>query len=126
VSDTYIPGTCNLGKAEVRSRQFVALVGLIMSVTTLIGLIAAGASATARWSIFAPLMVFSVGFLQSRKKFCLAFGLMGTFNLGKLGEMSRVADPAHRKADRAMALKLLFQAAVLAFAISLVVFVIPF
>ncbi|MBU6352872.1 MAG: hypothetical protein KJS67_02405 [Actinomycetales bacterium] len=125
MSETYIPGACNLGKAEVRSRQFVALVGLVMSVTALVGLISNDASSAARWSIFAPLMIFSVGFLQSRKKFCLAYGFMGTFNLGKLGEMARVADPAFRKADRAMALKLLFQAAALAFLISALVVVLP-
>lgn len=125
MSETYIPGTCNLGKAEVRSRQFVALVGLIMSATTLIGLIGTNASRGARFSIFIPLMIFSVGFLQSRKKFCLAFGLMGTFNLGKLGEMSRVTDPAFRKADRLMALKLLAQAAALALVLTIIVVLLP-
>ena len=92
MSESYIPGTCNLGKAEVRSRQFVALVGLIMSITTFIGLISVSASRSARWTIFAPLMVFAVGFIQSRKKFCLAFGFMGTFNLGKLGQIGRAHD----------------------------------
>ena len=125
MSESYIPGTCNLGKAEVRSRQFVALVGLIMSITTFIGLIGVSASRSARWTIFAPLMVFAVGFIQSRKKFCLAFGFMGTFNLGKLGQLSRVADPEHRKADRRTALTLLLQALVLAFAITVVVVVLP-
>ena len=125
MSESYIPGACNLGKAEVRSRQFVALVGLIMSITTFIGLIGVSASRSARWTIFAPLMVFAVGFIQSRKKFCLAFGFMGTFNLGKLGQLSRVADPEHRKADRRTALTLLLQALVLAFAITVVVVVLP-
>ena len=125
MSESYIPGTCNLGKAEVRSRQFVALVGLFMSITTFIGLIGVSASRSARWTIFAPLMVFAVGFIQSRKKFCLAFGFMGTFNLGKLGQLSRVADPEHRKADRRTALTLLLQALVLAFAITVVVVALP-
>lgn len=125
MSESYIPGTCNLGKAEVRSRQFVALVGLIMSITTFIGLVGVSASRSARWTIFAPLMVFAVGFIQSRKKFCLAFGFMGTFNLGKLGQLSRVADPEHRKADRRTALTLLLQALVLAFAITVLVVALP-
>lgn len=125
MSETYLPGTCNLGKAEVRSRQFVALVGFITSVMTLGGLISINASPSARWSIFAPLMVFAVGLIQSRKKFCLAFGFMGTFNLGKLGQMSRVTDPAHRKADRKMALTLLGQALVLALTLTIVVVLLP-
>ena len=125
MSESYIPGTCNLGKAEIRSRQFVALVGLIMSITTFIGLIGVSASRSARWTIFAPLLVFAVGFIQSRKKFCLAFGFMGTFNLGKLGQLSRVADPEHRKADRKTAITLLLQALVLAFAITVLVVALP-
>jgi hypothetical protein len=32
---TYIPGTCNLGKSEVRRRQVVALVGLVFSLISL-------------------------------------------------------------------------------------------
>ena len=125
MSESYIPGSCNLGKAEVRSRQFVALVGLIMSITTFVGLVGVSASRSTRWTIFAPLLVFAVGFIQSRKKFCLAFGFMGTFNLGKLGQLSRVADPEHRKADRKTAITLLLQALVLAFAITVLVVALP-
>lgn len=125
MSDTYIAGSCNLGKAEVRRRQFVALVGLFLSVTTLIGLIGGEAPRAARWSMFAPLMVFAVGFIQSRRKFCLAYGFMGTFNLGKLGDIARVQDPADRKADRRTALTILFQAAALAFVITAVVVLLP-
>ena len=36
---SYIPGTCNLGKAEIRRRQFVALLGLVLTITTFVGLI---------------------------------------------------------------------------------------
>jgi len=38
-ADTYIPGTCNIGKGEVRRRQVVALIGAGLSVFTLVGLI---------------------------------------------------------------------------------------
>jgi hypothetical protein len=70
-------------------------------------------------------MVFSVGFIQSRKKFCLAYGMMGTFNLGKLGEISRVQDPADRAADRRTAVKILFQAGALAALLTLIFAVLP-
>jgi hypothetical protein len=126
MSDTYIAGTCNLGKAEVRRRQFVALVGLVLSIISFIGLIQAGASHSARWSIFVPLMVFSVGFIQSRRKFCLAYGFLGTFNLGKLGDLSRVQDPEDRKRDRKTALSILIQSAGLAFVLSAIVVALPF
>lgn len=114
MSDTYIPGTCNLGKAEVRSRQLVALVGLVASLILATGLIASSAPQASGLTLFAPLMVFAVGFIQSRRKFCLAYGLAGTFNLGKLGQISKVANPEDRAADRKTALSILGQATALA------------
>lgn len=114
MSDTYIPGTCNLGKAEVRSRQVVALVGLVASLILATGLIASSAPQASGLTLFAPLMVFAVGFIQSRRKFCLAYGLAGTFNLGKLGQISKVANPEDRAADRKTALSILAQATALA------------
>jgi len=114
VSDTYIPGTCNLGKAEVRSRQIVALVGLVASLILATGLIASSAPQASGLTLFAPLMVFAVGFIQSRRKFCLAYGLAGTFNLGKLGQISKVASPEDKAADRKTALSILAQATALA------------
>ena len=114
MSYAYVPGTCNLGKAEVRRRQIVALIGAALTVSSFIGLQATDTPNSARWSLFAPLMVFSVGFIQSRKKFCLAYGLMGTFNLGKLGDISRVQSPEDRKADRKTATIILIQSALLA------------
>ena len=125
MSTTYIPGTCNLGKAEVRRRQIVALIGLVFSISSGAGLIAANANFTGKLSLFLPLMIFSVGFIQSRKKFCLAYGMMGTFNLGKLGEISRVQDPADRAADRRTAVKILFQAGALAALLTLIFAVLP-
>lgn len=122
---TYIPGSCNLGKSEIRRRQFVALLGLVLSISTFVGLISSDAPSPARWAMFVPLMVFSIGFIQSRRKFCLAYGFMGTFNLGKLGDLSRVQSPEDRKADRKTALSILLQAAVLAFALTLLLVLLP-
>ena len=123
---TYIPGTCNLGKSEVRKRQLVGLVGLFFSLISLAGLISLGAEPRARLAIFLPLMVASVGYVQSRSKFCLAYGFAGTFNLGKLGDISRVSDPLDRAADRATALKILGKSLLLAAIATVVVFVLPF
>jgi hypothetical protein len=71
-------------------------------------------------------MVFSVGFIQSRKKFCLAYGLMGTFNLGKLGDITRVQSAEDRKADRKTALTIFAQSALLALALTLLFVLLPF
>ena len=122
---SYVPGTCNLGKDEIRRRQVVALIGAVLTIISFSGLVVADTANSARWSLFAPLMIFSVGFIQSRKKFCLAYGLMGTFNLGKLGDISRVQSAEDRKADRKTALTILIQSALLAFSLSALIVLLP-
>jgi hypothetical protein len=121
----YIAGSCNIGKGEIRRRQFVALIGLILTITTVIGLVNVSAERSARLGVFVPAMIFAIGFIQSRRKFCLAFGLMGTFNFGSLGKLSRVASPEDRKADRKTAISILVQALSLALVITLIIYLLP-
>ena len=122
----YIPGACNIGTGEIRRRQIVALIGLVLSISSLITLISTNAPRGARLGIFIPLAVASIGWVQSRKKFCLAYGFMGTFNFGKLGQLSKVADDASRAADRKTALSILFQAGAYAAIATAIIYVLPF
>ena len=121
----YIPGTCNIGKGEVRQRQIVAVIGLVLSISILLTLISINAPRGARLALFIPLMVASVGWVQSRKKFCLAYGFMGTFNFGKLGQLSKVAESASRAADRKTALSILFQTTVYAAIATALLYLLP-
>ncbi|MEY3934576.1 MAG: hypothetical protein RI901_6 [Actinomycetota bacterium] len=125
MSSEYIAGVCNIGKGEIRRRQFVALIGIFLIATTATTLLATDQVRSARISIFLPAMIFSVGFIQSRKKFCLAYGLAGTFNFGKLGNITKVQSAEDRKADRKTAMGILVQAAFLAAAITAVFFALP-
>jgi hypothetical protein len=125
MSNQYIPGTCNLGKDEIRSRQIVALFGLFLTISSVIGILAADQGRSVRFSIFIPAMIFSVGFVQSRSKFCLAYGLAGTFNFERLGKISRVSSVEDRRADRKTAIIILLKAAALAAVITVVFFVLP-
>ena len=121
----YIAGTCNIGTGEIRRRQIVALIGAVLSLVTLIGMITSSAPRSARFGIIAPLAIASIGWVQSRKKFCLAYGFMGTFNFGKLGQISRVSDSASKLADRKTAFKILGQSLFLALALTLIVVALP-
>ena len=121
----FIPGVCNIGKGEIRQRQIVALIGLALSISSLITLVSTNAPRGARIGIFLPLAVASIGWVQSRKKFCLAYGFMGTFNFGKLGQLSKVADSASRAADRKTALSILFQAGAYAAIVTVIIYLLP-
>jgi hypothetical protein len=56
----------------------------------------------------------------------LAYGFAGTFNVGKLGDIQRVAGKEDRAADRVTALKILGKSFLLAFIATAVVLVLPF
>ena len=122
----YIPGSCNIGKGEIRRRQLVALVGLFFSISTLLTFNTVDAPPIIRLGIFFPLMVASVGFVQSRSKFCLAYGFAGTFNIGKMGDIKRVTSKEDRAADRKTALVILGKSFLLAALATAVVLVLPF
>ena len=125
MSSAYVPGTCNIGQGEVKRRQAVAIFGLILIVISAAGIFATDQDRGARLSIFIPALIFSIGFVQSRKKFCLAYGLAGTFNFGKLGQISKVQSPEDKKADRKTAVFILFQSIALAGLITAIFFVLP-
>ena len=121
----YIAGSCNIGKGEIRRRQIVAVFGLILLISTTAGLIGSDSAKSARLGVFIPALIFAIGFIQSRRKFCLAYGLMGTFNFGRLGKLSKVATPEDRKADRKTAISILVQALALALTITLIIYLFP-
>jgi len=125
MSSGYVPGTCNIGQGEVKRRQAVAIFGLILMVISAAGIFATDQDRGARLSIFIPALIFSIGFVQSRKKFCLAYGLAGTFNFGKLGQISKVQSPEDKKADRKTGVFILFQSIALAGLITAIFFVLP-
>ena len=125
MSAEYIPGSCNIGNGEVRRRQAVAIFGLFLISFSAITILATDQSRNSRLSIFVPALIFAIGFVQSRKKFCLAYGLAGTFNFGKLGQISKVQSTEDRKADRKTAVLILFQSVALAALITAVFFALP-
>ena len=125
MSSKYIPGTCNIGKGEIRQRQIVALFGIFLTIFSATALLATDQSRTSRLSLFVPALVFSIGFVQSRSKFCLAYGLAGTFNFERLGKITKVQSAEDRKADRKTAIVILLKSAALAAIITAVFFALP-
>lgn len=119
MSDDYLAGVCNIGTEEVRQRLITSFVGLGIALASAAWLLAVGAPRGARWIVLVPLLIWSVGLVQARRRFCVAYGMLGTFNFGKLGKLSRVNDPAFRRADRITVLKIAGLALVYALAATL-------
>ena len=125
MSSEYVAGSCNIGKGKIKRRQTIALIGVFLiffSASTILG---TDQGRSVRLSIFIPAMIFAVGFIQARKKFCLAYGLAGTFNFGKLGSISKVQNEEDKKADRKTAINILIQSVALASAITLLFYLLP-
>lgn len=121
----YLAGSCNIGSAEIRRRQISGSVGAVLSLSFWVTTFVFHASKGIRALLFFPLLLTAIGWIQSRRRFCLAYGLRGVFNFGNLGEASRVQDPMLRAADRSLALRMFAQASLVAAAFALVFTFIP-
>jgi hypothetical protein len=105
----YQAGVCNIGPSEVARRRQVAYLGGALYIFFLALAILKDFSSVTTITVLLPAILFSVGFIQSRRKFCLAYGLMGSFNFQKLGSLTQVEDQISLKADRSTALSILTQ-----------------
>lgn len=103
-SDSYQPGVCNIGPAEIRRRRQLGLLGLAAAAGLGAALLAVDAPHAARLLIAAPVAVGLEGLIQARLRFCAGFGLAGLQNWGELGEQTEVVLAEARAADRRKAL----------------------
>ena len=102
----YISGACNIGPAEIKRRKQGAYLGGALYLIVSISLIASDASMSTRLWVFLPAALFAVGYIQSKRKFCVAYGFLGIFNFEKLGKTTKIKVNQELKADRKYAIKL--------------------
>ena len=100
----YQPGVCNIGGPEVKRRKQVFQFGSVVFLALSLYFVISGAAASSAFVAMIPAILAAVGYVQSRKKFCFAFGLLGTFNFAELGKLSKVASKEEISADRKQAL----------------------
>ncbi|MEN9679744.1 MAG: hypothetical protein RLZ57_873 [Actinomycetota bacterium] len=106
----YVSGACNIGQQEIKRRYQTAIFGAALYlIFAIVG-----------WQnfIFVPALIASIGFVQARKKFCVAFGLMGVFNFGATGITQKVAGKKELSEDRKYAVSVLVQGILLTAALT--------
>ncbi len=99
-STEYVPGVCNIGRAEITRRRRVGWFGLAATAILFGGLVALDANRWWMLLVFLPAAMAASGFLQAHFGFCAGFSRAGVFNFGPVGQTERVADDEARTADR--------------------------
>lgn len=96
----YIPGVCNIGRAETKLRRKIGWIFLIVTIALLAELILIKANPLWRLSTFIPATVSAIGFLQAQMHFCVAYADQGIFNFDSLGKSDEVTDKAAKTKDK--------------------------
>lgn len=120
MSSPYESGVCNIGPAEIAQRRKIALLGFISAVIFGVLFILSGSTSPLRFAIFIPLFIGSIGFVQARKKFCLAYGFMGVYNFDIVGRHEKVTEGSARALDRKVANQIILQALLLSIVLTAV------
>ena len=105
----YVAGACNIGTAEIKRRKQGALIGAILFAFTTLLFVLTDAPTATRLLVFIPALLFTVGMIQSKRKFCVAYGFLGVFSFEKLGATKKITINQDLKTDRKYAIKLLLQ-----------------
>ena len=117
----YQAGACNIGPSEIKRRRQGALVGAVLFAITTILFVVTDASTSTRLVTFIPALLFAVGMIQSKRRFCVAYGFMGVFSFEKLGDTKKVTVNKDLKADKKYAVKLLLQSVAIAIVLTALV-----
>lgn len=109
---SYIPGICNINKAEVAYRKKAMWFGVAMSAGLLVILLLLDVS----WWLSVPLLLIpvyigAIGYLQVRYKFCVSYGSTGQQNADENSESAHiVTDKNAQAADKAKTRRMNLQA----------------
>ncbi len=106
-NQAYVPGVCNIGRAEISQRMRFGYIGLAVLVVLWAVFIVFGVAAPWRFFLFLPATSGAAGFLQAAFHFCAGFGFKGVFNFrAAVGETDTVEQADFRRKDRAKALQI--------------------
>ena len=119
--NTYMPGVCNIGPSEVKSRVAAGWIGLIATVAIGALLIYLPVSPWTRLVLFFPATIAALGFLQAAFHFCVAFGMDGLFNMSEeAGKTESVSQQEFRKQDKKKAVQIITYSVVIGVIVSIV------
>jgi len=120
----YIPGVCNIGRAEIRQRKLLGWIMLAVTVGVWLALAILDVAPAWRLAIFVPASIAATGFLQAAWHFCATFGVLGLSNFGpSVGKTDTVEQATFRRQDRRTALKIIALSALAGAAVAAVAYI---
>ncbi len=122
----YVPGTCNIGREEIKARKKVAVFSMLFAIALIVVLILVHADKLWRLCLFFPVTSLAIGIQQVYFKFCVGFGMKGYFNFSELGKMDSITEAEFRKKDRAKATQMIAAGISAALVAAVVFYFLPF
>lgn len=118
--DAYVPGVCNINRAEIAKRKKAGYFGLSITVLVIVLLFILNPPRAVNLVVFLPAFVACIGFLQAKAKFCVGYAAAGQQNAT---EGSKHASVIHNtkamQKDKLRAQRMNIQAFVIALIVSI-------
>jgi hypothetical protein len=125
-SSAYVPGICNINKAEIARRRKTGYLGLGVFVIMAVPFLLLHVSQFIRILLFLPAYLGTIGFLQAYYKFCVGYGAAGKQNATDGDkEAQTIVDAAAKALDKKRTTTVNTQAALIAGLITVLVILIP-
>lgn len=104
---TYVPGSCNIGAAEIQRRKRIGFIGLGIAFLIFLILEIIDAPKPYRFLIFPPVFYSLSGFIQARHRFCYIYGWRGVFSMSGRKQFHSIAEKAAHRKDVWTAVKII-------------------
>jgi hypothetical protein len=125
-SNEYIPGTCNIGRAEVKKRKASTWFSLILAIVVVLWIVFLNPAREWRLVLFIPVASLVVNFQQVYFGFCVNFGMRGVFNFDNAGKFDTIEHPEFRFKDKAKAIRMIQLGALTGAVAALIFYALPF
>jgi hypothetical protein len=120
MTDQYVPGSCNIGPAEIALRRRAGHAGLVVTAALGAALLRSDLPRAWRLTLAVPAAGAASGYLQARERFCADFGWRGVYNFDRRGQEQPVAGDDALAQDRRKAIRIAAAAGAIGVGVALV------
>jgi hypothetical protein len=120
MTDRYVPGSCNIGPAEIALRRRAGHAGLVVTAALGAALLRSDLPQAWRLTLAVPAAGAASGYLQARERFCADFGWRGVYNFDRRGQEQPVAGDDAPAQDRRKAIRIAAAAGAIGVGVALV------